>query len=157
VQAGSFTASSPNRPGFIQVSKADTRYFEFSNGQLFWPMGPVDGSDYGKYKDTGMNMQRPWMAGMGAYSSNFARWMSSAKNLGNEGFDSQLSFAEHYPGHEISQEIFYPEGRRMWIGWNSGERYAPKLKTGSTYQVKARIKTKEMSGPVDPLCSMALW
>jgi hypothetical protein len=150
VAAGSFTAGKPGRPGFIQVSKDDSRYFEFSNGQLFWPNGPADGPDYSSYRDTGMNMHRQWLAGLGAYSSNFARWISSAKTLGNEGFDSQLSFAERYPGHDLSQEIFYPEGRRFWIGWLNGAPYAPKLKPDTTYQIKARIKTRDLSNAVDP-------
>jgi hypothetical protein len=149
VQAGSFEAGSPTKPGFVRVSKADSRYFEFENGEIFWPNGPADGPDYVSYKDTGLNMHRQWMAGLGAYSSNFARWISSAKQLGNEGFDSQLSFAERYPGHELSHELFYPEGRRFWIGWLNGAPYAPKLKPNTTYQVKARIKTIDLSGPVD--------
>jgi hypothetical protein len=149
VAAGSFTAGKPGRPGFVQVSKNDSRYFEFSNGQLFWPNGPADGPDYAKYKDTGLNMHRQWMAGLGAYSSNFARWISSAKNLGNEGFDSQLSFAHSYPGHDLSHEIFYPGGSRFWIGWLNGAPYAPKLKSNTTYQIKARIKTVDLSAAAD--------
>ncbi|MBU0618632.1 PKD domain-containing protein [Patescibacteria group bacterium] len=36
---GSFEARSALKPGFIKVSSRDSRYFEFSNGTLFWPMG----------------------------------------------------------------------------------------------------------------------
>ncbi len=63
--AGSFSAGSPSKPGYVKVSKSDTRYFEFSNGTLFWPNGPADGPGYSQYAGTGMNMQRQWMAGLG--------------------------------------------------------------------------------------------
>ncbi len=147
--AGSFRAGSPGKPGYIRVSKSDTRYFEFSNGSLFWPNGPAEGPSYNQYKGTGMNMQRQWMAGLGAYSTNFARWMSSSKNPGNEGFDSMLNWREHYPGHDLSQEISIPGAQRLWIGWLAGENYRPTLKANTTYLVRARIKTTGLSGPVD--------
>jgi hypothetical protein len=150
VKVGNFTAISPDRPGFVQVSKADPRYFEFSNGSLFWPLGPAIGPDYSKYPGTGINLDREWLAGTGAYSTNFARWVSSAQTMGNEGFDSQLSFKEHYPSHELSQEIAYPNGWRMWIGWSSGETYQPRLISGTTYLVKIRLKTSQMKGPQNP-------
>jgi len=146
---GSFTSTSSSDPGFISVSKADTRYFEYSNGQIYWPIGPANGPDYTRFKDTGMNIHRQWMAGLGAYSTNFARWMSTAQQMGNEGFDSRLSWREHYPSHELSQELFWSTGKRMWIGWLQGEPYAPRLKANTTYQVLARIKTMELSGPAD--------
>ncbi len=147
--AGSFSAGNPTKPGFIKVSKSDSRYFEFSNGTLFWPNGPADGPSYSQYQGTGMNMQRQWMAGLGAYSTNFARWMSSSKGPGNEGFDSMLNWREHYPGHDLSQEISLPGAQRLWIGWLAGKSYKPTLKANTTYLVRARIKTTGLSGPVN--------
>ena len=70
--------------------------------------------------------------------------------MGNEGFDSQLSFNEHLPGHELSQKIFYPEGSRIWIGWPNTEINGPKFKTHTDYLVKVRLKTQGISGPIDP-------
>jgi PKD repeat protein len=145
-----FEAVPSNSKGFVQVSKQDPRYFEYSNGELFWPMGPANGSDYQAYKETGQNLERPWMAGMGAYSTNFARWISSAKEMGNEGFDSNLIFTQRYPGHELSQLLSYPDGNRIWIGWSTGEKIRPMFKLGQEYQVLLRLKTENISGPVDP-------
>jgi len=35
----SFIASPSNKPGFVRVCKTDPRYFEFSNGDFFYPIG----------------------------------------------------------------------------------------------------------------------
>jgi PKD repeat protein len=145
-----FSAIASNNKGFIQVSQADPRYFEFSTGELFWPIGPANGSDYQSYKGSGQNLERPWMAGRGAYSTNFARWISSAKEMGNEGFDSNLAFTERYPGHDLTQVLSYPNGNRLWIGWLNGDSFRPLLTSGSDYQVMLRLKTTNISGPVDP-------
>ncbi len=150
VPVGSFQATAPVKPGYIRVSKADPRYFEFTNGQLFWPGGPASEPDYGQYPNTGLNLERPWMAGIGAYSTDFARWMSTGKQLGNEGFDSNLSFESHYPGHQISQLIQAPGASRLWIGWLNGAPYKPVLKQGSAYQVMVRFKTEGITGPANP-------
>jgi PKD repeat protein len=145
-----FTAVASSNKGFIGVSQADSRYFEFSTGELFWPMGPANGSNYQSYKGTGQNLERPWMAGRGAYSTNFARWISSDKDMGNEGFDSNLDFTQRYPGHELTQVLSYPEGNRMWIGWLNGDAFRPLLTPGTDYQVMLRLKTLGISGPVEP-------
>ncbi len=149
VPVGSFQATPPTRPGYIRVSPVDPRYFEFTNGQLYWPGGPASGPNYAKYPGTGLNLERPWMAGIGAYSTDFARWMSTGKDLGNEGFDSQLSFESHFPGHQLSQLIQAPDASRIWIGWLNGAPYKPILKEGSQYQVMVRFKTEGITGPVD--------
>jgi PKD repeat protein len=145
-----FKAVPSKSKGFVQISKQDPRYFEYSDGELFWPMGPANGSNYQAYKETGLNLERPWMAGMGAYSTNFARWISSAKEMGNEGFDSNLIFTQRYPGHELSQLLSYPDGNRIWIGWSTGEKFRPMFRAGQEYQVLLRLKTENISGPVDP-------
>jgi hypothetical protein len=115
VPLGSFYAQPPIKKGFIEVSDADSRYFEFSNGDIYLPIGPASGNDYSKYVGTGQNFERPWMGGRGAYSTRWARWISSAESHGNEGYNSHLSYSEHYPGHELSQWIHYPNGYRMWL------------------------------------------
>jgi len=147
---GDFLATAPGKPGYIQVSQADPRYFEFSNKTLFWPTGPAYEENLEKNLSSGLNFSRIWFAGKGVYSSNFARWVSSSKTMGNEGFDSQLSFKEHFPGHELSQAIYYPEAKRIWIGWPNTEINGPKFKTNTDYLVKIRLKTQNITGPVDP-------
>lgn len=145
VPVGTFTASSPVKKGFIRVSQDDTRYFEFTNGDLFWPTGPSWGFDY-----PALNFDRPWMGGQGAYSTNWARWMSTAMTLGNEGYGSPLEFREHYPSHELSRYIYYPEAGRIWMGCWGDDQFCPDLEANTDYQVKVRLKTMYIDGPADP-------
>lgn len=151
VKAGSFTATAPTKPGFVRVSKSDPRYFEFTNGQLFWPIGPAwmdrGNYDYGIYKDTGTMYERPWLAGNGTYSGRWARWKSSAEKHGNEGHNFRLSWTEKSPGSELSYEFFYPEGHRQWVTGFLDNQFAGRIKQGQRYKVKLRLKTTDMAGP----------
>jgi PKD repeat protein len=147
ISAGSFTAVSALRRGFIKVSTDDPRYFEYSSRDLFFPTGPASGTDYSVYRDTGINLDRVWMGGEAAYSTNWARWMRIDLSLGNEGFDNPLTFRERYPSHELSREIYYPEGRRIWMGLWGDEEYYPALKPGVTYLIKLRLRAVGISGP----------
>ena len=146
--AGSFTATAPTKKGFIKVSQNDKRYFEYSNGDLFFPIGPVQGTtDYTLLKDSGPNLERPWMGGIGIYSTNWARWKSSAENLGNEGIMTRLSWQEKLPGHDLSYELFYPEGARFWIGTWLDDVSGPRITNGKKYAVKFVYKTANIAGP----------
>lgn len=150
---GSFTASAAVKPGFIQVSAQDSRYFEYSNGTLHWPMGMTWNGASGTSPDginlanSVMNYDRPWMGGSGAYSTNWARWKSSAEQHGNEGITSHLSFTEHYPSSELSQYIYYPQGFRMWISCWLDDNFCATITSGRTYQVKIRAKVANVTGP----------
>lgn len=148
---GSFDAQAPVKPGFISVSKADPRYFQFSNGSLFWPVGPAFGyGDYDRYKDTDLNFDRPWMAGIGAYSTNWSRWLSSAEGLGNEGAMERLNFKEHSPGSELSYDLTYPDAFRYWITNWLNEEMGPQFKPNTKYHILLRLKTANLTGPRDP-------
>ena len=149
VAAGSFTAAPPVRKGFIRVSRRDPRYFEFANGELYFPIGPAHGQDYQRYANGGPNLDRPWMGGLAAYSTNWSRWMRVDHDMGNEGVGSPLTFAEHYPSHELSRELFHPGGHRIWMGPWGDDAFFPRLRAGRTYQVKLRIKTAGIRGPAD--------
>ncbi len=150
VPVGTFSALTPVKQGFIKVSEDDSRYFEFSNGDLFWPLGHVIETDYSLNKGTGLNLERPWMGGRGAYSTNWAKWISSAEQHGNEGYMSRLNYEYHYPSHELSREIFYPNGYRIRIPCWQDENFCHNLNPNTDYQIKLRLKTVDISGPVDP-------
>jgi len=150
VPVGTFNALAPVKKGFIKVSEEDPRYFEFSNGDLFWPLGHVIETDYSLNKGTGLNLERPWMGGRGAYSTNWAKWISTAEQHGNEGYMSRLNYEYHYPSHELSREIFYPSGYRIRITCWLDENFCHNLKPNTNYQIKLRLKTFNISGPVDP-------
>lgn len=144
---GTFLATSPVKDGFIRVSQQDSRYFEFSNGKLYWPTGPAWGINYDQYKNTGQNLERPWLAGLGIYSTNWARWKSSAEQFGNEGIQTRLSWREKFPGHDLSYELFYPEGYSFWLTPWTDDMFGARLVSGRNYQVKFTYKTVGISGP----------
>jgi PKD repeat protein len=147
LSAGSFSASPPQGRGFVRVSQDDPRYFEYSSRDLFVPTGPASGTDYATYKGTGINLDRVWMGGQAAYSTNWSRWIRTDLSMGNEGYDSPLTFRERYPSHELSREIYWPEGRRIWMGQWGDENYYPALKAGTRYLVKVRLRTTGITGP----------
>lgn len=155
LNVGSFTAQAPVKPGYVQVSQADTRYFEYSDGSLMWPFGMTWTGTSGTLEDgtpmsqATLNYDRPWMGGRGAFSSNWYRWISSAEQHGNEGIGIHYSFTQHYPSSEISQHIHYPEGFRMWIACWGDDTFCANIDAGKTYQVKLRVKTKGITGSGD--------
>ncbi|MCX7846850.1 MAG: PKD domain-containing protein [bacterium] len=139
--------NSPQR-GFVVVAPEDPRYFRFMNGDIFWPIGPVLGS-YSNAAAGGINFTRPWMGGRGAYSANWSRWISSAEQHGNEGFMARLTFLRHGPRAELAQEIFYPQGYRMWLGFLDNQ-LSGHLEPGQRYRLKIRLRCEQIAGPYTP-------
>lgn len=149
-----FSATNPTKPGFIGVSSQDSRYFQFSNGSLFWPLGPIywdaSGSyDYAQFKDTGMNISRAWMGGLGIYSGNWARWIPAGEQHGNEGFMNRLSWREKAPSSELSYELSYPENFRYWLSDWANPMFNTPLKPNTNYRVFIRYKAQNLSGPIN--------
>lgn len=145
---GQFTVTASTARGFVIVSPEDRRYFRFMNGEIFWPIGPVM-SSYSNAAASGINFTRPWMGVRGAYSANWARWISSAEQHGNEGFMARLTYLRHGPRAELAQEIFYPQGYRMWLGFLDDQLYG-RLEPGQRYRLKIRLRCENIAGPYTP-------
>lgn len=145
VAAGSFTVTDSANKGFIRVAAADSRYFEYDNGDLYWPIGPAE--EWRTNTPGTMNLKRTWLGGMGIYSTNWARWKSSAEQHGNEGVKEHLNFLEAYPGSELSHDLFYPEGARIWMTYWLDDDFAHVLENNTNYQIKLRLKTIDLAGP----------
>jgi PKD repeat protein len=150
VAAGTLEAAPAQRAGFIRVSQLDPRYFEFSDGQPFHPIGPAYYPNYASAAGPGLNIDRPWIGGLAIYSTNWSRWMRVDKPMGNEGIDSPLTFLEHYPSHELSRELAVAGAHRIWMGQWLDESFFPRLLPGTSYVLKLRAKVVGLSGPVDP-------
>jgi hypothetical protein len=159
---GQFTATSPIKKGFIRVSQQDSRYFEYSNGELYFPIGPawIDNKSsnpnatygYSQYAGTGQNFERFWMGGLGIYSTNWSRWISSAEKMGNEGYMTNFAFDNGTgekvpPGGELSYQLFYPDGYRLWLTTWVNPMFGPYLKSGTKYRLEIVYKTANISGP----------
>ncbi|MBL8015318.1 MAG: PKD domain-containing protein [Candidatus Doudnabacteria bacterium] len=145
VSAGTFVVTDSSAKGFIQVSQADTRYFEYQNGELYWPIGTVVDRKTNIPGTT--NLVRTWLGGLGIYSTNWARWKSSAEAHGNEGVKEHLNFLEAYPSSELSHDLFYPQGARIWMTYWNDDNFGHIFKNNTEYQLKIRLKTVGLSGP----------
>lgn len=148
---GNITATTPTKKGFVQVSKSDSKYFEYTNGDIYWPIGPAwldrGTYDYANYKDTGVNLERPWMGGKGAYSSNWARWWSSLERHGNEGVTTHLAWNEKDTDSDLSYELTYPNGSRYWLSEYHSNNFYTNFKSNTKYTIKLRYKNVNVQGP----------
>ncbi len=91
VQSGSFTCTSSSHPGYVRVSERDSRYFAFSQGGSYCPIGvnlcwpvyyPVaKGGEFetGEQRATlGVGDYERWFQSMAAAGGNYTRlWLSS--------------------------------------------------------------------------------
>lgn len=148
----SFTVTPSNQKGFIQVSGKDSRYFEHTTGETFFPVGPANLGNLAANGNV-LNFARPWMGGTGAYSTNWSRWLSSSEKHGNEGVRAPLHFQDHYPGRELSLKLVCDrscgedegdmDAWRLWMGWldHAGSGYFEK---GKKYRVKLRMKIRDL-------------
>lgn len=142
---GNFTSTSSSNKGFIQVSKSDPRYFEYQDGSLFWPVGPVLNESTNVSGTT--NFKRFWFGGLGIYSTNWARWKNSSELHGNEGFMTALTYYDRYPSSELSHYMSYPNGTKIWISDYLDDCCGPVFKNSTNYQLKIRLKVTSISGP----------
>ncbi|MEM2175331.1 MAG: PKD domain-containing protein, partial [Candidatus Micrarchaeia archaeon] len=145
----SFSVYQTNKKGFIKVSKSDSRYFEFDNGELYFPIGPAwwRNNSFSQYKDSGLNYVRLWLGGLGIYSTNWSRWISSAERMGNEGYMTPLTYKEKAPGSELSYKLYYPEGYRLWQTFWGAEELNLIIKPYTKYLLKITFKLTGVTGP----------
>ncbi len=79
-----FSVVASNQPGFIKVSPSDSRYFEYSNGSPFYPLGfqgagSLDGpvlpnlSYFQQYGQNGIDLDRVWISGI--YGTAWLEWL----------------------------------------------------------------------------------
>ncbi len=75
---GEFMATPSPHPGFVRVSKSDPRYFEFDNGDFFFPIGHNIRSP----SDSRMNSAFPWAKRWTEGTDAYARYFSAMRNHG---------------------------------------------------------------------------
>lgn len=136
--------------GFLQVSQADPRYFEFQDGTPFTAAGFNAGfrgledtarrmQDYEKHK---INFLRTWMSGDGINGSQWTPWASF--HLSFDGYLPPVSLdsANHAPGSELSFKLD-SSNPCLFQGWQQGPIA---VEAGKSYTVWARVKTRGVSG-----------
>lgn len=155
--------------GFIRVSETDGRYFEYDDGDIFYPLGfqgigrftidalsdPIETNEpaYKTYNRNGINFVRVWISGM--YGSAWPEWIGG-RNI----YDGYLPRAGITPFYDpvrdrltMTQRIDYePEGDTGYYDacrfqfWNNPEA----IKTYTTYRLRIKYWGEGISGPREP-------
>jgi hypothetical protein len=173
VQDGNGTAETPLRAftvipsssrGFIRVSRADSRYFEFEDGALFTGLG----FQFPEFLDDPITKGGPEYQRLGAYGINFVRlWISS---LYGSAWNPWLGGRNRYAGYlpvagltpftdeagkaTLTMQLDYgPRGDDGWFdacrleGWNDADAVKPNTR----YRVRATYRGRRITGPRNPL------
>lgn len=152
----SFTVVPSTGHGFLRVSSADPRYFEFSDGTPFIGVGHGTGveprlrtfdaeAQFEVYHANQANFFRVWMSGSSVAGSAWAPWYSH--HLGGDGYlpPTSLTTEEAYGRGDFSMKLS-AENPCMYQGWNTHVPVIP----NTTYQVRVRVKTVNVTGPATP-------
>lgn len=117
----SFSVNASDNTGFLQVSNADRRYFEFDNGEMFHALGfqgagafddPVLANEphYQTYARNGINLIRIWISGM--YGTAWLEWLG-----GRNQYDGYLPRAGTEAFHDPIRD---QEGLTMVLDYETG-------------------------------------
>jgi hypothetical protein len=158
----SFDTTNSSNHGFIKVSRSDGRYFEYDDGELFYPLGiqgggnfdnPVMGNEraFQKYEENGINLKRIWISGL--YGTAWLEWLGG-RNI----YDGYLPRPGVLPFYDpirdrytLTQRIDYePEGNVGWFDacrfqfWNDLEA----IKPNTTYRLRIKYWTETVPNRV---------
>jgi len=157
---GSFsvTASPSNNHGFIKVSPNDSRYFIHDDGTYFPALGynmnyrqvdwvnPIQANknNFQIMGQNGIQFIRIWLSQWAIFGSSWNSW----RNYWAGGYfpDASLTYTQHYPGSELSMfndAAKHELNRCMFI--SDWESTVPAVKRNTTYKVKVRYKTTNLS------------
>ncbi len=78
---GTFVAGPPAQPGYVRVSPADRRYFEFDNGTTFFPIGHNLRSPSDDRLSSQFPWTKRWTEGTASYSRRFTAMREHGENL----------------------------------------------------------------------------
>jgi chitodextrinase len=156
----SFSVTSSSTPGFVRVSTEDPRYFEFDNGQPFYPVGlngvasvadPVLANEplYQSLAQNHINFQRLWISSL--YGSAWLEWIG-----GSNPYDGYLPRAGLEPFHDpvtgkeqMTQVLAYNDPLGFWYDacrfqfWNDPES----VKQNTSYKLVIRYWGTNIAGP----------
>lgn len=147
----SFVAGAP-RPGahgFIRVSAADPRYFEYSDGTPFYVNGfqaglgtrtDVDG-DFAAYAAGGVTLLRSWMSATSVFSRGMPQWAAWA--------NAELDWIDPVPGHDVSARLDAGSATAC-IFQGFGESARPVFFGGRLYSLTIRARLDGVKRALDP-------
>jgi Domain of unknown function (DUF5060) len=156
-----FTVEPSANHGFVRVSQADSRYFEFEDGTFFSGLG----FQFPEYLEDPTTKGAPEFRQLGAYGINFVRlWISS---LYGSAWNPYVGGRNHYSGYlpvtglapfrdEMSGETtlamridYEPGGDTGWfdacrLEWANNPE---PVKPNTRYRVRATYRGRGISGP----------
>ncbi len=138
------TRSPYRRHGFLRVSPADPRYFEFQDGTAFIPSGFNTGTgsqtgldgQFQAFEDNKINFIRTWLSGEGINGSQWSPWASFY--LPYDGYIPGVSLetADVFPGRDLAFRLD-EKNPCLFQGWQQGPI---SVEPGQTYTLSARVK-----------------
>ena len=166
-QPGSFTVTASTNCGFIQPSKTDPRYFEYSDGTYFPALGmnsaynelqwtnPSANQDYlQKAGSNGIQVIRMWLSQWSIFGSTWNPWYGIRND-----YDGYIPRAGLYTNDITAAPM--STLRMVYMDNNSGDWFEacrfiggfqapPAVKQNTKYHIKFRYKAQGISGPRDP-------
>jgi hypothetical protein len=150
---GSFTVVDSSSSGFVRLSPADPRYFEFSDGSPFVGVGHNEGfnadrftadvdAKFATFEAYRVNFFRVWMNASSVVGSAWAPW--SSHHLPYEGGylpASSLSSEQGYMGQPFSLKLSQANPC-MFTGPVS-------VQPNTTYRIMARVRAADLNGTGD--------
>ena len=154
--------------GFIRVSRADPRYFEYEDGGYFpalgynlnydavkWTNPILDNEDnFRVMGENGIRLVRLWLSQWSIYGSAWNPWNSLDPALHGQYIPySGLSFKDPFPGEdgapasETSLRLDASGNPCMALGFM---KPAPAVKPNTSYRVRVRYRSEGLRGPRRP-------
>ncbi len=160
----SFNVGARLGPGFVRVSQADRRYFEFDDGSYFnglgynksfdaiqWVNPVLDNQDaFEVMQQNGIQLARMWLSQWSIYTSAWNPWNSIVPDQSGQYIPfSGLTSAEAYTpgGSETSMIVNSAYNPCMFIGWLKAP---PAVKPQTNYRIRIRYMTQNIAGPRQP-------
>ncbi len=155
-----FTVVASGSHGFVRVSQADPRYFEFDDGTYFPALGynmnyngvswtnPVldNQENFKAMSENGIQLVRIWLSQWGIYTSAWNPWNSidpSQHSLYVP--ETGIYMSQAHPGSEISMRINAEYNPCMFIG---AFKAPPAVKRNTDYRIRILYKAEDIRGPV---------
>ena len=151
----SFSVITSNNPGFVKVSPADSRYFEFDNGQYFPGLGynlnfnrvswvnPIteNTQNFSVMSQNGIQLPRIWLSQWAIYGTKWNPW----HYVNGPGTYIYLSSTQKYADHDVS--LYLSATQNPCI--SSSHWLSPQisLKQNTNYKVRVRTKISNLAGP----------
>ncbi|MBI4129935.1 hypothetical protein HY468_01315, partial [Candidatus Roizmanbacteria bacterium] len=161
-QVFTFDVSPSTNHGFIKVSPDDSRYFEFDDGTYF----PATGYNLGmgqlqsdtnlqELQDNKIQFVRSWLAPFNINSTAWTAWEMMPGHYG--GYLPRVPSVpyEEVPGSGQPRQMkFIVSEDSTWFepcAFLGHTQPSPAVKSNTTYYIRAKYKTMNVTGPRDPV------